>query len=51
MHIRQPVMVLVGINSFFSFVTTVTPDFLGTTWDASQELIEDYLKTPYSFHP
>lgn len=32
MHILYPVIVLVGINSFFSFFTTVTPPFLGITW-------------------
>jgi hypothetical protein len=32
MHMRQPVIVLVGIKSFFSFVITMTPDFLGRTY-------------------
>jgi hypothetical protein len=30
-HIRHPVMVLWGINSFFSFLTTIMLPFLGTT--------------------
>jgi hypothetical protein len=29
---HQPTIILVRINLFFSFVITLTPDFLGTTW-------------------
>ncbi|GJQ90192.1 hypothetical protein Tco_0001331 [Tanacetum coccineum] len=32
MHIRQPVMVLVGTSSSFSLVITVIPHFFGTQW-------------------
>ena len=32
MHIRHPVTVRCGISSFFSFIITVMPPFLGTTW-------------------
>jgi hypothetical protein len=32
MHMRQLVIIIVEINSFFLFVITVTPNFLGVTW-------------------
>ena len=32
MHTRHPIVTLVGINSLSALVTTVTPDFLGTTY-------------------
>ena len=41
MHMRQLVIVRVGINSFFSFVITVTPDFLGTTWVGLTHLLSE----------
>ena len=41
MNTLHPVTVLVGINSFFSFLITVNPPFLGTTWTGlTQELSE-----------
>ena len=41
MHTRHPVVTLVGINSLSAFVTTVTPDFWGTTCTGlSHELSE-----------
>jgi len=32
MHILQPIIVLEGITSFFSFLMTIIPPFLGTTY-------------------
>ena len=41
MHSRWPVTVLVGISLFFSFVMTVIPPFLRTTWTKLNHLLSD----------
>ena len=49
-HTLHPVTVLIGINSFFSFLITVNPPFLGTTWTGlTQELCDiAYIKAAFN---
>ena len=51
MHTLHPVIVLLGINSFFSFLIIVNPPFLGTTCTGLTQGLSEiaYMKPAFSY--